>query len=63
MKSGKIGSRPKPDRLGLVGIQLQSARGTPLGDIRHTLGQTVSDRLGVSETAVVIELYIINIHE
>jgi len=25
MKSGKIGAQPKPDRLGLVGIQLQSA--------------------------------------
>ena len=34
MKSGKIGAQPKPDRLGLVGIQLQPARGT--GDIRHT---------------------------
>ena len=58
MKFGEIRARPKPDRLGLVGIQLQSAQGTPLGDIRHTCapGQTVSDRLSVGESADVIEL-------
>ena len=44
LKFGKIGIRPKPDRLCIVNIQLQSARGTPLGNVRHTPGQTVSDK-------------------
>ena len=63
MKSGQIGAQPKSDRLGLVGIQLQCARGTPVGDIRHTPGQTVSDRLGVGESAAIIELYIVSVRE
>ena len=35
VKSVKIGARSKPDRLGLVSVQLQSARGTPFSDIRY----------------------------
>ena len=65
LKFSQTGARPKPDHLSLLGIQLKSARRTPvtpLGDFRDTAGQTVLDRLGVRERAAVVQLCAICIH-
>ena len=39
LKFSQTGTRPKPDHLRLLGIQLKSARRIPLGDFRDTAGQ------------------------